>query len=136
MYQRPPTNVREIVSNMTGVGETTIYRFLRERKSGVLILLRVGGSKPLEIEEFHKNIIRRQVHSLYFHKEIQKLGKIITLINQNDEVPSISKNKLWKLLSEIGFHWEKYKWKSLLIDRQDIVCWRRDYLRKIKNVPR
>jgi hypothetical protein len=79
VHQRPLSNVREIVnmcSNMTGVGEATIYRFLKERKGGTVSSpKKSGGSKPLEIEEIHKNMIRSSVHSFFLTKNFQHWTK-------------------------------------------------------------
>jgi transposase len=60
------------------------------------------------------------------------LDKIQTLIRENEELPIISNKKLWGLLREMGFRWQKNRRKSVLIEKDYIVCWRRDYLRTIK----
>lgn len=45
----------------------------------------------------------------------------------------MGRTKLWSVLKSINFRYEKFQRKSLLIERGEIVQWRRDYLRKIRH---
>ncbi|XP_050500717.1 uncharacterized protein LOC126880714 [Diabrotica virgifera virgifera] len=72
---------------MTDVAESTIYRFLSERK-------------------------------------IQ--------VKDDPDLPNIGRTKLWEVLKELNLRWEKSDRKSVLIDREGIICWRRYYLRSIR----
>lgn len=136
VHQKPASDVRSIIAecaNMVGVGEATIYRFLRERKSKNLSEPKpLPGKKPLEIDDFIKNGIRRKVHSFYFAKEIPTIDKTLQAINYDEDLPQLSRTKLWKILHDMNFRWEKQNRKSFLIDRADIICWRRQYLRSIR----
>ncbi|MGH9708357.1 MAG: hypothetical protein ACRD5R_16520 [Candidatus Acidiferrales bacterium] len=61
------------------------------------------------------------------------MDKIICAIIKEDEyLPQISRKKLWETLHELNFSWERHNRKSILIDKEEIVCWRRNYLRTIK----
>ncbi|XP_050507899.1 uncharacterized protein LOC126885381 [Diabrotica virgifera virgifera] len=90
------------------------------------------GKKPVEINEFAKNIIRRKIHGFFFKKEIPNLNKILQEVKDDPDLPNIGRTKLWEVLKELNFRWEKSDRKSVLIDREEIICWRRHYLRSIR----
>lgn len=122
---------------MTGVGESTIYRFLSERKKQGIANPNTNeylkrGRKPIEIDEFAKNGIRRKIHEFFYKKEIPNLNKILQEVRDDPDLPHVGRTKLWQVLKELNFRWEKSDRKSLLIDREEIICWRRKYLRSIR----
>jgi hypothetical protein len=91
------------------------------------------GRKAVVIDEEHKVGIRRTVHSFYFKKEIPTLYKILGALKEDLNMsPTISRKTLWKTLNEMNFSWEKANRKSLLIEKDEIICWRRQYLKQIK----
>uniref|UniRef100_A0A6P7G8R9 Uncharacterized protein LOC114339077 n=1 Tax=Diabrotica virgifera virgifera TaxID=50390 RepID=A0A6P7G8R9_DIAVI len=56
-----------------------------------------------------------------------------TISEAGDPVlPHIGRTKLWQVLTELNFWWEKSDQKSLLIDLEEIICWTRNYLRFIR----
>ncbi|KAM7285640.1 uncharacterized protein ISCGN_032528, partial [Ixodes scapularis] len=61
---------------------------------------------------------------------------ILQAVNEDDELPDLSKTTLWRLLKDIGFAFEKRKRRLALIERSDIIAWRRRYLRVIKEFRR
>lgn len=136
IYQDASATVRDVVtrcSNMTGVSERSIYRFLSERKQGnVSEPKKHVGKKSIMVDNFNRDIIRRQVHSLYLNKEIPTLDKVMTVIAEVDTIPKFGRNTLWKLLKEIGFKYESHKKRKFLNETEEIICWRRQYLRSIK----
>ena len=81
IHQQPTNNVRNIITicaNMIGVGQATIYRFLKERKCKNLSEPKpLPGKKPMDIDDDTKYAIRRTVHAFYFAKEIPTLDKIL-----------------------------------------------------------
>lgn len=140
VHQDPLMSVRSLVSkcaNITGVSESTIYRLLRERKSGTVSEPKPSpGRKPLDVDDCSKNILRRYVHAFYFRKEIPTLDKVLKVVKEDENLPGMGKPKLWKVLTEINFSWEKQNRKSILIDREEIIFWRRQYLRDIRKYRR
>lgn len=136
VHQNPSSSVRDIITNcanMIGVGESTIYRFVRERKSRNLgEPIPHSGRKPLEIDDVVKNSVRRIVHGMYFAKEIPTVDKIVQAAQNDENLPQLSRTTVWRILRGINFRWEKQNRKSFLIDKPDIVCWRRGYLRSIR----
>lgn len=135
-HQNPSTSVvriTEMCSQMTGVSQSTIYKILREEKCGNVKSPRTStGRKKIIFLECEKQVIRRIVHSFYFKKEIPTLDKVLTEIKNQENMPPISRDMLWKTLKEMNFVYEKQNRKSLLIEKDEIICWRRKYLRAIK----
>lgn len=140
VHQHPVSSVRELVtlcSTMTGAGEATIYRLLKQRKDGHLYEpKKPSGRKLVETYQDYKDVVRRKVHSFYFKNEIPTLDKILTSIKDDESLPDVKRTKLWNILKELNFCWEKQNRKSLLIEKEEIIIWRRQYLRDIKELRR
>lgn len=47
-------------------------------------------------------------------------------------LPSMSRSTLSKLLEKLGFSWETRSRNHLLLERSDLILWRRTYLRSIR----
>lgn len=128
-------DIVEVCSRMTGIGKSTLYRLIREEKGGTVNPPKPSpGRNKMPIAEDEKNIIRRKVHSFYFNNEIPTLDKIFHTVKDDQSISKMGRDKLWKTLREMNFRWEKQNRKSLLIEKDEIVCWRRDYLRSIRNL--
>lgn len=136
VHQHPNAGVvkvTEMCSQMTGVGLTSVYKIVRESKSGILKSPKPKtGRRKLILDENEKQLIRKTVHSFYFNKELPTLDKVLKVLNSDSSLPKISRDKLWKTLKEMNFEWETQNRKSLLIEKQEIISWRRKYLRLIK----
>lgn len=52
-------------------------------------------------------------------------------MNDDSEMPKISKDTLRKILKHLNFKFVARSRKSTLIDRNDIITWRQRYLRSI-----
>ena len=126
-------DVVELCCTMTGVSKTTIYTNLKHRKCGDIREPQLDhGRKKLTVDESTKNFIRRTVHSFYLKKEIPTLDKIWHVLNEDQNFAPISRNKLFKTMHELHFSWKKVGRNSVLIDKDEIVCWRRNYLRSVR----
>lgn len=139
--QNPSTTVDSIVeisSKVMGYAKSTVYKILKEEKSAGITPPKPRTGRPklskVNVDEFFKNAIRRMVHSFFLNKQIPTLGKVLQAITDDPDLPTISRDKLWKVLHELNFKYEKVGRQSMLIDSEEIVCWRRDYLRKIKKM--
>jgi|SRR5579872_2984095 len=135
--ESPSFTVQEVVdrcSEMTGIGKSTIFKLQQERKAaGQVTPPKKSPGRPTRaLDEDVKLIIRRKVHSFYFKKELPTLDKILRELSQDDTIPLISRKLLWTTLKELNFAWEKHNRKALLLESDEIVCWRRKYLRSIK----
>ena len=101
------------------------------------------GPVSLMCDDFMKDTIRSTVHSYFFDnkpptvdKVMADVNKVIADINKDrlieDELPQFRRTSFYKILREIGFEFVKRNQKSVVVDREDILLWRRDYLRTIR----
>jgi hypothetical protein len=86
-----------------------------------------------KIDEFNQNAIRQKVHQFWHNREIPTLNKMLTVINEDDSLPHFSKMSLYRVLKHLNFEYVRKSRNSALIERNDIVCWRRRYLESIKH---
>jgi len=84
------------------------------------------------LDEADKHAIRRQMHN-FFLNETPTIDKVLKEVNDDAVLPSFKRSTFYKLLKHLNFKWKKRGRNSLLIDREEIVLWRREYLIKIKS---
>ncbi|KAG0420506.1 hypothetical protein HPB47_003459 [Ixodes persulcatus] len=142
----PEMSVREIlerVSNDTGVCARTVAKYKAQCLYGKVASpkrrprnVKVSSSQTVKHDEFTLNAIRLKVHRKYSEREIPTLDSILEAVNEDDELPDLSKTTLWRFLKDIGFTFEKRKRRLAPIERSDIIAWRRRYLRAIKEFRR
>ncbi|CAH2108017.1 unnamed protein product [Euphydryas editha] len=82
-----------------------------------------------KIDEFTFSAIRRIVHQFLYRNEPPTIAKILQVINDDPEMPKVSKDTLRKFLKHLNFKFVARSRKSTLIDRNDIITWRQRYLR-------
>lgn len=58
--------------------------------------------------------------------------QVLQAINQDADLPNFSLSTLRKILKHLNFKYMTRTRRSILIDRNDIISWRRRYLLKIK----
>ena len=74
---------------------------------------------------------------MFFEKnELPTIEKVLSVVNSDKELPDLKKSFLHKLLKELGFEFINRNRKRVIVDRDDIILWRRRYLRKIKEFRR
>ncbi|RVE40784.1 hypothetical protein evm_014566, partial [Chilo suppressalis] len=119
-----------------GVSENTVYKIIKEQKETNTLKSPVKKRARLstvdKLDELDKCAIRRKVHSIYLNNEYPTLDKIITLCEADEDIPVFKRTTLHKILHELGFDFNKQDSRKLLVEREDIVLWRRKYLRQIK----
>lgn len=133
----PIDEVVDKVASKTGVCGRSIYRIIREYKD------KHEFSEPKtnqnrtniidSVDEFDKNAIRRKVHQYFFRSELPTIDKVLRDVNEDNDLPNFKKTTFYKLLKSLNFNYEKRGRSSMLIEKDEIVIWRRDYLRKIKD---
>lgn len=85
-----------------------------------------------KMDDITKCGIRRHVHQFFFRNEVPTLRKMCHAINEDETLPKFSNSSLQRVLSDLGFLYAKRNRSSHLIERDDIIIWRRKYLRQIK----
>lgn len=72
---------------------------------------------------------------IFFRRnEMPTLDKVLKVVSDDKDIFSknISRTTLYRILKDLGFSFGKRKRQATLLERQDIILWRRSYLRKIK----
>lgn len=123
----------DMCSDYTGVPKSSIYKILREAKihGDVQTPKTSSGRKKITVDEEAKTSIRRTIHSFFFRNELPTLQTVLEALSDHELVPKMGKETLRKILHEMKFTYGKVDRKSILIERQEIIAWRRNYLRKI-----
>jgi len=133
-------NYKEIIkkiSKTSGVGQKTVERTLSEYKAKGTVSLpnkkKVRKTVIDKTEDFDQNAIRQKVHNFWFNRQIPTLNKIVVAVNEDESLPNFSKTSLRRILKHLNFEYMTKHRNSALIERNDIVCWRRKYLESIKH---
>lgn len=85
------------------------------------------------MDDFDKNTIRQKVHSFWFNHEIPTLLKILTAVNEDETLPNFKRLIFQKVLKDLKFVYVKKCRNSALLERDDIVNWRRSFLDRIRH---
>ncbi|XP_043259683.1 uncharacterized protein LOC122401547 [Colletes gigas] len=138
--ENPIMLITDIVSkaaNIAGVCKSTVYRVLREyKRTSTLSIPKEKRTRDTTIDlidDLDKNTIRRKVHEFYMKNEIPTAEKVLKVVNDDNDVPNVNRAILYKLLKILNFQYARRGRSSMLFDREEIVVWRREYLKKIKS---
>lgn len=143
--QNPSKSIRSLVtmtSELTGVGKTTIYKVKSEvktsgkpcspsRKREGAVGLR---NRLTKYNDFELCCIRRKVHQFYLRNEIPTARKVLCEVNNDEDLPNFTLRTFQRLLKNMGFEYRRRQRNSALIDREDLIIWRRKYLRAIRQL--
>lgn len=83
-------------------------------------------------DDFQLNVVRRHVHSFWFNRTTPTLDKILAAIKNDDTLPDISRTNLHRLLKCMNFEYTKRSRNSALIEKDEIILWRRRFLENIR----
>ncbi|KAG0424229.1 hypothetical protein HPB47_000024 [Ixodes persulcatus] len=133
-------NVVEVINltaAATGISVSSVYEIKRgfKRANGAV---KSPSKKRPKFAEKRKRIANHDtctltavgscLHNFFRRGEIPTLKKIATRLQEDDVLTSCSGATLYSLLKDMGFEKQKRNRNSFLIERQDIVEWRRWYL--------
>lgn len=129
-------SMRQIISKCMGIGESTVHRTINEYKETNTVTSpkrkRVRENVFHLYDDFSRNAVRRHVHSIWFRREIPTIDKIHKVVSDDDSLPAISRTNLYKLIRDLDFRYCKRSRNSALTEKNEIVVWRRRYLRTIR----
>lgn len=132
----PIDHIVEKVANKSGVCCRSIYNVVREyKRKHEFVEPKTNQNRKRIIDsmsEFDKNAIRRKLHQYFFKSEFPTIDKVLKDVNEDPDLPSFRRSTFYKLLKALNFKYEKRGRKSLLTERDEIVIWRREYLRNIR----
>ncbi|XP_027843956.2 uncharacterized protein LOC114124782 [Aphis gossypii] len=125
------------ISKSTGLGQRTVQTTLSEYKNqGTVSSPNKKRKTPAivdKIDEFDKNAIRQLIHNFWRRREVPTIPKILTAINEDETLPNFKRTSFQKVLKDLQFEYVKKNRNSALLEREDLINWRRDYLRKIRH---
>ena len=135
LNDNPKLNITDIVNKVAsscGVSKASVYNILKEHKTtGELNSPSKTKSRPntilTETDDFTKTAIRRKIHNFYFENSIPTIDRILAAVNEDPDLPNFKRTTLYKL-----FKYQKRERNSCLLERSDIVLWRRNYIRSIR----
>ncbi|XP_077552503.1 uncharacterized protein LOC144166940 [Haemaphysalis longicornis] len=138
------------VSQLTGVSERTVARLKNEVFRGTLKppkrkRLPLSTGKPPAVtgqtrvqryDSFTLAALRRKVHQYSIRNEAPTAEKILSDVTSDPDMglPKLSVRTMRRLLNDIGFAFRKRKRNSALLEREDIIVWRRKYLRTLREM--
>lgn len=128
--------LKQILSNELGIGQSTIYNTVLEYKRNKTVSSPNKTKKfknvKDKVDDFDKYAIRRKVHQFWFNRELPTLDKVLTVINEDEDLPNFSRATLHRLLRFMEFEFIKRGRNSAMIEKIEIVLWRRNYLEDIR----
>lgn len=134
-----------LCSELTQVSERSIFRIIKERREDSIendvpnvptVKKEKRGRKRVCLDDDTRRGIRRHIHYFFFRNEIPNLEKITQRINDDDSLPQISSRVLKRTLHEMNFRFMKRSRKSALIEKEEIVLWRRKYISQLREYRR
>lgn len=139
MIQNPDlkmVHMKKLLSLELGIGQSTIYNTVLEYQRDKTVSSpnkRKNRQKIAEkIDEFDKYAIRRKIHQFWHNRDLPTLDKVLVAINEEENLPNFSRTSLFRLMKSMDFVYVKRGRQSALIENMEIIVWRRNYLRQIK----
>ncbi|KAL4092241.1 hypothetical protein QTP88_026775 [Uroleucon formosanum] len=131
LLQQPTMRYIDIMmslSNDTGIGLTAIKNTIQDyRQKGI-----VCSPNKKKTSDLSKNVIRRKIHEFWYRREIPTLNKVFIAINEDPCLPTLSRTGLHQVLENLNFELTKSQCIGALTEREDLVLWRRDFIRNIR----
>ncbi|XP_061381348.1 uncharacterized protein LOC116776357 isoform X2 [Danaus plexippus] len=130
------TKLNEKTAAVCGIGIASVYRILKEYAthervtSPVLTKKRLTFSEKIDADD--KSTIRKIVHSHYMRGELPTFKKILQAVNDDENLPNFKKSTFHKILKHLKFRNVRLKGTNALVENNDVVLWRLNYLKTIK----
>lgn len=122
----------EFCGFLTKVSARTVFRVLGGVEKPTTNKQENRGRKKIILDDDVKYAIRRKLHGFFYKNEIPNLKKLQAEISKDDSLPNISREVLIRTLRQMNIRYLKRNRKSMLIERDEIVLWRRRYLEDIR----
>lgn len=121
------------------IGKNTVVKICKEKRrheeSGSKMVTprkkRCIAKRVTKLDAFQKDAIRRHVYSYFTRKEYPTIKKCHVTLKEADLFKG-SKTSLRTVLKRLGFTYQQFGNRKVLMERGDIVAWRCRFLREIK----
>lgn len=135
-------DVRELISEVTGVSQRTISNILSEAKKsatepGATPVFITPRKKPkrqkiIQVDDFTDAAIRNKIHEFYTVRHQAPSTKLLLDSLKEDDVIDCGVEFLRQRIHSCGFKWKRCKSnRKILMERPEIAAWRGRYLRAI-----
>lgn len=118
-----------------GVHLSTVYKVLKEQKTNKRVRSPTPVSKRMttvdKLDELELSGIRRKVHQFFFNNEPPTTDKVLHVVNEDSSLPNFKRSTFQKVLKKLNIKYVKRSRRSALIEKEEIVRWRFNYLRNI-----
>lgn len=130
--------VLRTTATIMGVSRSTIIRIINEYKTtGELSSPppNIPAHRKIidDLDDFVLSAIRRKVHQFYYNNELPTIDKVLAAVNEDDDLPTFTRSTMYRILKKLNFVYTKRSRRSIMLDRPDLMIWRREYLLKIKD---
>ncbi|CAI6369665.1 unnamed protein product [Macrosiphum euphorbiae] len=133
-------HLKKVLSEQLGIGIGTIYQTILEYKRSKTISSPNRTKKFInvkdKVDDFDKYAIRRKIHKFWCDREFPTLDKILQVVNEDEDLPDFSRTSMYRLVKSMDFVYVKQGRNSALIEKTEIVDWRRRYLRAYCDIER
>lgn len=103
--------MRSTLSKELSIGETTISNTIVQYRNNKTVLspnkTKMFKNITSKIDDFNQYAIRRKIHQFWINRELPTLDKMLTVINEDDTLPSFSRSSLYRLLKSMEFEYCK-----------------------------
>ncbi|XP_011692512.1 PREDICTED: uncharacterized protein LOC105452789 isoform X2 [Wasmannia auropunctata] len=125
-----------LLSEESGVSNNSIKKILLEykRTGGILIpnRKRCRRFKDKSDDEVNKKAIRRKIHEFYMNNIFPTTVRILQALSDDKKLLNFKRSTFYLLMKELNFTFTFTNQGHILTETQDLVIWRRTYLKTIK----
>ena len=86
-----------------------------------------------KLDDFDQEAVRRAIHWFYNRNESPTLAKLLKKLKEDFNFP-YGRTWLGKLIKKLGFRFKKKARGSILYETTDLIEWRENFLRRIKEI--
>nr|CAH7733592.1 unnamed protein product [Callosobruchus chinensis] len=89
-------------------------------------------------KKLHRSANEKQIVLIIHKNQVQENGDMLVEevvqkdVNEDTDLPNFKRTTFYQLLKELDFRFLKRGRNSLLLEKEEIIVWRRDYLGKIR----
>lgn len=127
---------RKVISKELGIGETTVSKTIAHYRQTKTVSspnrTKIFKNITSKVDEFDKCAIRRKIHQFWFNRELPVLDKILSVVNEDESLANFSRTSLYRLLKSMDFMYTQRERKGAYLENNEIIVWRRKYLKSIK----
>lgn len=147
LIENPNSTLRELyerTATLTGTSRATVERIKKTVDEGK-VLTTPGKKRPRGVgirtrmkkcDDFTKTGIRRIIHNMYRENKPPTVAAVTEKINEDSNFSKMCTRTVYRYLKDLGFTYGRRVRTSVLLERPDLIVWRRKYLRSIRQFRR